>query len=46
MKEDDVIEVWAGLDAEYPESFIYVKEGSVLDRKSFEMEIMDYVLKN
>lgn len=46
MKDGDVIEVWCGLDAEYPESFIYVKEGSVLDRKSFEIEAMDWVLKN
>lgn len=46
MKDDGVIEVWCGLDSEYPESFIYVKEGSVLDRKSFEIEAMDWVLKN
>jgi hypothetical protein len=46
MKDDNVIEVWAELDAEYPESFIYVKEGSVLTRKDFEIEIMDYILKN
>ena len=44
MKDDDVIEVWSGLDSEYPESFIYVKDGSVLDRKSFEIEIMDWIL--
>lgn len=46
MKDDNVIEVWAGLDSEYPESFIYVKEGSISTRKDFEMEIMDFVLKN
>jgi hypothetical protein len=46
MKDDNVIEVWAELDAEYPESFIYLREGNVLTRKDFEIEIMDYILKN
>lgn len=46
MKDGDVIEVWCGLDAEYPESFIYVKEGSISTRKDFEMEVMDFCLKN
>jgi hypothetical protein len=46
MKDDNVIEVWAGLDAEYPESFIYLREGSVLTRKDFEIEAMDWTLKN
>jgi len=34
------------LDAEYPESFIYLREGSVLTRKDFEIEAMDWTLKN
>jgi len=46
MKDDNVIEVWAELDAEYPESFIYLREGNVLTRKDFEIEIMDFILKN
>lgn len=46
MKDDNVIEVWSGLDSEYPESFIYLREGNVLTRKDFEIEIMDFILKN
>jgi hypothetical protein len=46
MKDDNVIEVWVDLDAEYPESFIYLREGSVLTRKDFEIEAMDWTLKN
>lgn len=46
MKDDEVIEVWNGMDSDYPESFIYLREGSVTDRKSFEIEIMDWMLKN
>jgi len=46
MNDKDVIEVWCGWDSEHPESFIYLQEGSISDRKSFEMEIMDFILKN
>ena len=46
MKDDDVIEVWTDFDSDYPESYIYVKEGSIKDEKNFHYEIADWFLKN
>lgn len=37
-KEGDIIEVW-GFDNEQPESFIYVREGSIKNEKDFHTEI-------
>lgn len=42
MKEDDVIEVWSDFDSEYPESYIYVKSGSIQNKKDFDYEIMHW----
>jgi hypothetical protein len=44
MKEegDDVIEVWSDMDAEFPESYIYLKEGEIKNERQFHMEIADW----
>ena len=44
-KEGDIIEVW-GFDNEQPESFIYVKEGSIKSEKDFHAEISYWFFKN
>lgn len=46
MKDDGVIEVWSGQDMEYPESFIFTKEGSIKSEKEFQFEISDWWFKN
>lgn len=46
MKEDDVIEVWSNIDSDYPESFIYVKPGSIRNRKEFDYEVMAWFSRN
>lgn len=46
MKDDDVIEVWSDFDSEYPESYIYVKPGSIKNEKNFHFEISDWWMRN
>lgn len=46
MVEDDTIEVWSNFDNEHPESYIYVKPGSINNQKSFDMEISYWYLEN
>lgn len=47
MKEgDDVIEVWSDMDAEFPESYIYLKEGEIKNERQFHMEISDWWMRN
>jgi hypothetical protein len=47
MKEgDDVIEVWSDMDAEFPESYIYLKEGEIKNERQFHMEISDWWIRN
>lgn len=46
MKDDDVIEVWTDFDSDYPESYIYVKEGSIENKKQFDYEIADWWMRN
>jgi|Laugrespbdmm15dd_1035085.scaffolds.fasta_scaffold458160_1 hypothetical protein len=47
MKEsDDVIEVWSDMDSEFPESYIYLKEGTVQNKKDFDYEIMAWWVRN
>jgi hypothetical protein len=46
MKDDDVIEVWMDCDSEYPDSFIYVNENSIKNKKDFDYEIMAWYSKN
>ena len=46
MVDSSTIEVWSNIDNDRPESFIFLKEGSVKDEKSFHYEIMAWVAKN
>ena len=46
MNDDDVIEVWSDYDGEHPESYIYVKAGSIKNEKDFHWEISDWFIKN
>jgi hypothetical protein len=46
MLDESTIEVWADGETEFPDSYIYVREGSINDVKNFHMEISDYYLKN
>lgn len=47
MKEgDDVIEVWSDMDAEFPESYIYLKEGEIKNERQFHVEISDWWMRN
>jgi len=45
MTEDDIIEVW-GFDNDRPESFIYLREGSVKTEKQFHEEISYWHMQN
>jgi len=45
MTESNVIEIW-GDDNDNPESFIYVKDGSVKCQKDFDTEISFWYLEN
>lgn len=45
MTDDSIIEVW-GFDNERPESFIYLKEGSVKTEKDFHQEISYWCINN
>ena len=45
MVDDSTIEVW-GDDNETPESYIYVKAGSVLTEKKFHEEISFWYMRN
>lgn len=43
MKDDDRVEVWLNPETdEYPESYIFVRKGSVDSEKKFQMEVMGY----
>lgn len=46
MIDESVIEIWTDLDNERPESFIFVKEGSIKNKKDFDYEIMLWASKN
>ena len=45
MVDDNMIEVW-GYDNERPESFIYVKAGSITSEKNFHAEISYWYINN
>lgn len=45
MVDDSIIEVW-GFDNERPESFIYLKEGSIKNEKEFHLEISYWHMNN
>jgi hypothetical protein len=46
MIDESVIEIWTDLDNERPESFIFLKEGSIKNKKDFDYEIMLWASKN
>lgn len=45
LTDENIIEVW-GFDNERPESFIFVKEGSIKSKKDFETEISYWYMQN
>lgn len=46
MQDDDVIEVWSQSDLDQPETYIFVKEGSIKNQKDFEKEISFWWMEN
>lgn len=46
MVDDNTIEVWTDYSSEYPESFIYLKEGAVKSEKDFQTEISYWYMQN
>jgi translation elongation factor EF-Ts len=46
MNDDDTIEVWSDYDGEHPESYIYVRPGSIKNEKDFHFEVSDWFIKN
>lgn len=44
--EGNLIEVWDNLDDEYPKGFIYLREGDVVDKKAFDVEISHWAISN
>jgi hypothetical protein len=45
VEGDDVIEVWSDMDAEFPESYIYLKEGEIKNERQFHLEIADWWMR-
>jgi hypothetical protein len=46
MREPTMIEVWDNLEDEHPRSFIYLKEGDIKDKKTFDIEISYWIFRN
>jgi hypothetical protein len=46
MQEDDVIEVWSDSNLEQAETYIFVRPGSVKNKKDFEKEISFWWMQN
>lgn len=46
MVDENMIEVWGSMDNDRPESFIYVRDGSVKNKKDFDMEISYWHINN
>ena len=46
MTESNEIEVWGDSDNENPETYIFVKDGSITSQKNFETEISFWYLDN
>ena len=46
MTDKTTIEVWTDFDNERPESYIFVKEGSITNEKEFHQEISYWYMKN
>lgn len=45
MTDENTVEIW-GFDDSRPESFIYLKEGSVNSQKEFDTEISYWYMQN
>ena len=39
MVDENMIEVWGGMDNERPESFIYVRDGSIKTKKDYQQAL-------
>ena len=39
MVDETTIQVWTDMDNENPETYIFVKDGSIKNKKDFDMEI-------
>ena len=46
LVDDNTIEIWSDISAEFADSFIYLKNGEIKSRKDFDMEIMSWYSKN
>lgn len=46
MTDSATIEVWQDSGGEYPESYIYLKEGAIKSEKDFHYEIMAWYSHN
>lgn len=46
MQDDDVIEVWSDSNLEQAETYIFIKPGSVKNKKDFEKEISFWWMEN
>lgn len=46
MVDPSTIEVWGPNDTDTPESYIYVKEGSITSEKQFHQEISFWYMRN
>lgn len=44
MVDDKTIEIWGG--GEFPDSFIYLRDGEIKDRVQFEKEIGYWLMSN
>ena len=46
MSNPDTIEVWRDENDEFPDTYIYLKEGSIKDEKDFHKEISFWWMDN
>ncbi len=46
VMKDNVIEIWSDFESEFPESYIYLKEGAVKNKKDFDIEISSWWIRN
>lgn len=46
MLKPDVIEVWTDYDSENPDTYIFVREGSIKSEKDFHSEISYWYMEN
>ena len=46
MTDENTIEVWSDMGSDRPESYIFLKEGSITTEKDFHQEISYWFIKN